>query len=284
MSFSYWIHLQPQVVNIVLNDYHCMTPYPPWNEPAMLLHNSPYVIDFQKPIDIRAYTWACSQSTPQNREKGLIALARYLVQLGHIIGYDCWNSLNIRFTNHVDIRWDDTNSPVLRPDALVGLRSLVWTSYQIRLLNSWIPLTPVFLRSLENITISCAMTLDDCRYILCHGVHLKTIQLDRMMPTYNLDTILPCPLSFYRGIQQLPDLWRFQLKSEKVEIYPLLRMFDFPALVDLSLYLWGTVDPLQDLETIPWRKLKKFLLKGNILEEDKERIRSRCDPGIEIDI
>ncbi|KAG5334874.1 hypothetical protein C0989_002759 [Termitomyces sp. Mn162] len=200
------------------------------------------------------------------------------------MGYDWWNSLNIHFTDNVEIRWENTNSSVLRPDALVGLRSLIWTGYQIQLLHSWISLTPSLLRSLENITISCAMTLDECGYILCHGVHLKTIQLDRIMSTYNLETTLPHPSSFYRGVRQLPELWRFELKSEEVEIYPLLRMFDFPALVDLSLYLWGTVDPLQDLESIPWKKLKKFLMRGDISEEDKERIRSRCDPHIDIDI
>ncbi|KAH0588574.1 hypothetical protein H2248_004405 [Termitomyces sp. 'cryptogamus'] len=283
LSFSYRIQLQPQFVDIVLHDDHCSPPYPPWNKPEMRLKNSPYLIDSHKPVDIRVFFWACN-TTPQSHEKGLSALARYLIQLGHIMGYDCWNSLNIRLSDNVEIRWENTNSSVLRSDALVGLRSLVWKSYQTQLLHSWIPLTPSFLQFLENITISCAMTLDDCLYILSHGVHCKTIELGRIVSTYNLDTTLPRPSSFHRGIRQLPDLRRLELKSEKVEIYTPLRMFDFPALVDLSLCLRDSVEPLQDLESIPWRKLIKFSLNGRILEEDKERIRSRCAPDVEIDI
>ncbi|KAG5719532.1 hypothetical protein E4T56_gene17890 [Termitomyces sp. T112] len=213
--------------------------------------------------------------------EGFIELWRCLTILGNeILDFSYWTELTISLPN-LEISYDRFAFSILPLDAHRTLQRLTWSGHSAQLINSWLPLTPPLLQSLQMLTLTCDISLQDSSYILYHGTQLKSLIIRTIRPTSFIDSVFPHLESSSRNPRTC--LEELDLTS-RADISSLLAQFEFPSLRILRIKLWYPTcrSGVQDAENFDWKKLKQVELSADLSTEDQDRIRSRCYPTTQI--
>ncbi|KAH0583127.1 hypothetical protein H2248_011013 [Termitomyces sp. 'cryptogamus'] len=202
---------------------------------------------------------------------GFQRLGEFLTFLGNEeIVYERWCKLTISLPD-LELPYNMLSLPILPLDALTNLRHLTWKGHRKQLLTSWLPLLPSILQTLTTLKIQCDIALQDCYYLLYHGVNLENVTLKIIQKGLSHEPVFSSIVS--SGCMSRPLEYLCVVSDDNIE--PLLRPFTFPSLHHIDFTLgYPLHSTLADLRI--WKTLETICLSGDILLRNHDWIRSQC--------